>query len=171
MATTPEAQSAQNAEPRLPVAPTCTQIPAERFNSLLRARRQITGKKIDRSQIATAPVCLHRFNDLKRKVKRLRADCTYAKDAVRCWITAAAKKYGQPLSDAFRVADCESDFNPGLTNSEAVGSEYATGLFQFLPSTWATTPYRNRNIFSAKWNSLAAMWMWSVGRRGEWACT
>lgn len=45
------------------------------------------------------------------------------------------------------------------------------GLFQFLyPSTWDTTPYARRDVWSAKWNSLAAMWMWANGRRGEWAC-
>lgn len=68
------------------------------------------------------------------------------------------------MSDALRVAYCESSYDP---NTEYLGHY---GLFQFLRSTWNTTPYRNRNIYSPKWNSLAAMWMWSVGRRGEWAC-
>jgi soluble lytic murein transglycosylase-like protein len=83
---------------------------------------------------------------------------------VKCWIAAAAKKYGQPLADAYRVANCESSFDPN--NSYA--GHY--GLFQFLPSTFATTPYRNRDIWSPKWNSLAAMWMWAHKRRSEWQC-
>lgn len=65
-----------------------------------------------------------------------------------------------------RVANCESSMDPEL----APNSAGATGLFQFLPSTWDTTPYANRSIYSAKWNSLAAMWMWAHHRRNEWVC-
>lgn len=64
-----------------------------------------------------------------------------------------------------RKARCESTLNP-----YAVGFAVHHGLFQFLPSTWATTPYGGRWIYSAKWNSLAAAWMHRVGRGGEWAC-
>lgn len=64
-----------------------------------------------------------------------------------------------------RVARCESDLDP-----LAVGFGVHHGLYQFLASTWATTPYAGRWIHSAKWNALAAAWMWSVGRRGEWQC-
>lgn len=81
-------------------------------------------------------------------------------------IRQAAARYRQPLADAERVATCESGLNPLAANGH--GDD---GLFQILyPSTWDTTPYRRRSVWSAKWNALAAMWMWSVGRRGEWAC-
>ena len=46
----------------------------------------------------------------------------------------------------------------------------ASGLFQFIPGTWATTPYANDNIFDPVANANAAGWMWSVGRRNEWVC-
>jgi soluble lytic murein transglycosylase-like protein len=65
-----------------------------------------------------------------------------------------------------RKAWCESRFNPLARNV----SSAASGLFQFLPSTWLTTPYRWRSIWSAKWSSLAAGWMHAAGRGGEWAC-
>jgi hypothetical protein len=79
-------------------------------------------------------------------------------------IRRAALRHGQPYADALRVARCESSLDPY--------NEYAGhyGLYQFLGSTWATTPYGFRWIYSAKWQALAAMWMWAHGRRGEWAC-
>jgi transglycosylase-like protein with SLT domain len=64
-----------------------------------------------------------------------------------------------------RKAICESGLNP-----YAVGFGIHHGLFQFLRSTFATTPYRYRWIYSARYNSLAAAWMHRVGRGSEWAC-
>lgn len=94
--------------------------------------------------------------------------------AVRACIWHAAKKYKQNYPTALRVAKCESGLDP-----KAAGLHH--GLFQFLKSTWATTPYgprsgdskaekkrRAKRIHSAKYNSLAAMWMWANGRAGEW---
>ena len=166
LAFAPEAQPQSDASPVRPVVPSCKTIPASKWNHLVRTERKIDGSS---RRLRKSPVCIHIYKDLKRHVAKVkRANCFGR--GVKCWIEKAAKRYGQPLGDALRVADCESDFRPGLVNSTPVGSEHASGLFQFLPSTWATTPYARRNIFSAKWNSLAAMWMWSVGRRGEWAC-
>ena len=81
-------------------------------------------------------------------------------------ITAAAQRYGQSPAAMIRVAKCESGLNPRAVNR----SSGASGLFQFLPSTWRTTPYASSSIFDATANANAAAWMWSVGRRGEWVC-
>lgn len=64
-----------------------------------------------------------------------------------------------------RKAWCESRWQRFARNASG-----ASGLFQFLPSTWRTTPYRARSVWSAKWSSLAAGWMHHVGRGGEWVC-
>jgi soluble lytic murein transglycosylase-like protein len=64
------------------------------------------------------------------------------------------------------VARCESVLDPGAVNS----SSNASGLFQFLPSTWATTPYADQDIFDPVANAQAAGWMWENGRRNEWVC-
>lgn len=64
-----------------------------------------------------------------------------------------------------RKARCESGLNPFARNPSG-----AAGLMQFLPSTFATTPYASRSIYSAKWNALAGGWMHAVGRGGEWVC-
>jgi uncharacterized protein YraI len=81
-------------------------------------------------------------------------------------IYAAAAAYGQDGNALLAVAQCESGLNPGAYNA----SSAASGLFQFLPGTWATTPYAASSIFDPYANANAAAWMWSVGRRGEWVC-
>ena len=80
-------------------------------------------------------------------------------------IYAAADRYGQPRADMLRVARCESNLDPNAVNPAG-----SYGLFQFIPSTWATTPYANYDIFDAWASANAAGWMWSVGRRNEWVC-
>jgi uncharacterized protein YraI len=87
-------------------------------------------------------------------------------DEIIAIIYEAADYYGQPRADMLRVARCESVLDPNAVNA----SSGASGLFQFMPSTWATTPYANENIFDARANAFAAGWMWSVGRRNEWTC-
>ena len=64
------------------------------------------------------------------------------------------------------VAQCESLLDPYATNAWSG----AAGLFQFLPGTWATTPWAGDNIYDPVANANAAAWMWSVGRRNEWVC-
>ncbi len=81
-------------------------------------------------------------------------------------ITAAARRYGQSPSAMIAVARCESTLNPRAVNR----SSGASGLFQFLPSTWRTTPYAAQSIFDPVASANAAAWMWSVGRRREWVC-
>ena len=81
-------------------------------------------------------------------------------------ITDAAVRYGQSPSAMLAVARCESNLDPNVVNR----SSGASGLFQFMPGTWRTTPYASSSIFDPWANANAAAWMWSVGRRGEWVC-
>lgn len=60
---------------------------------------------------------------------------------------------------------CESRLRADASN----GTHF--GVFQFAPSTFATTPYAQHSIWSAKYNSLAAAWMQRTGRGSEWECT
>jgi hypothetical protein len=78
----------------------------------------------------------------------------------------AADRYDQPRKAMVRVARCESNLDPYARNP---AGPYL-GLFQFLRSTWKTTPYRDEDIFDPKANAFAAAWMWKKGRRDEWAC-
>ncbi|HKV67858.1 MAG TPA: transglycosylase SLT domain-containing protein [Gaiellales bacterium] len=90
-----------------------------------------------------------------------------------CWrgdvgacIHHAAARWRVPEGLLRRRAWCESRMNPGAYNA----SSGSSGLFQFIPSTWRTTPYARRSIWSAHYNALAAAWMVRVGRGGEWVC-
>jgi hypothetical protein len=78
----------------------------------------------------------------------------------------AADYYGQSRRAMLRVAQCESQLDPEAVNPETGDS----GLFQFNPNTWLTTPYGEYDIFDPRASAYAAGWMWSVGRRGEWVC-
>ncbi len=76
--------------------------------------------------------------------------------------------FGPYGSAALRVAQCESSLNPSATNS----SSGAAGLFQFLPSTWATTSQAASSPYNAAANIRAAYEVFS--RDGfswrEWSC-
>ena len=82
------------------------------------------------------------------------------------YIRRAARKYGQSRRAMIRVARCESKLDPCAYNPS--GPYY--GLYQYLKSTWKTTPYHDRNIYDPKAQALATGWMWEQGRKNEWAC-
>jgi hypothetical protein len=67
---------------------------------------------------------------------------------------------------AMNVAWCESRYHPNSVNSDSG----ASGLFQFLPSTWSGTPYAGYSPFDPKYNSLAAAWLYSHYGPGRWVC-
>jgi hypothetical protein len=82
-------------------------------------------------------------------------------------INLSCATYGH-CAELWRKAKCETGgtFDAGARN----GGSGAAGLFQFLPSTWQTTPYRMFSPMSAYASALAAGWMHANGRGGEWAC-
>ncbi|MGI9253151.1 MAG: transglycosylase SLT domain-containing protein, partial [Thermomicrobiales bacterium] len=80
-------------------------------------------------------------------------------------IEQAADKYGQSREDMLRVARCESLLDPYAVNPSG-----SYGLFQFVRSTWESTPYADKDIFDPVANANAAGWMWQQGRRSEWVC-
>jgi hypothetical protein len=81
-------------------------------------------------------------------------------------INLACATYGW-CSTLWRKADCETGgtFSPTAHNPSG-----ASGLFQFLGSTWRSTPYGRFSIWSPYANALAAGWMHANGRSGEWSC-
>ncbi len=104
----------------------------------------------------------------KKKKKTHSSGCSdnHSEEQILGYISKAAKKYHQSRSAMERVARCESNLDPCAINRQ--GPYY--GLYQFLKSTWKTTPYGNENIFDPEAQALAAGWMWSEGRKNEWAC-
>jgi hypothetical protein len=74
---------------------------------------------------------------------------------------------GQGAVDwAERVAMCESHDNPSAYNA-ATG---ASGLFQFMPGTWAHTPYASSSVFDASANARAAAWLYAQDNGSAWSC-
>jgi len=67
---------------------------------------------------------------------------------------------------ALRVAMCESRYNPNAVNV----SSGTSGLFQFLRSTWALTPYAASSPFDPMANARAAAWLYIRGGPGNWQC-
>jgi hypothetical protein len=87
---------------------------------------------------------------------------------VQYGITLASIVYGVPRDELARVVDCESS---GVHTAEHPVS-HASGAAQFLPSTWARTPFRSLWIFDPVANPLAAGWLWrhDGGSWREWSC-
>lgn len=75
---------------------------------------------------------------------------------------------GPALQDwAVRLATCESTLNPMAVNR----SSGAAGLFQFMPSTWASTPWHAQSPFDAAANAAAAAWLYQRSGAGQWSCS
>ena len=83
----------------------------------------------------------------------------------KCFIRRAAAHFGESKDLAYSIAYRESRYQWGITNS----SSGAAGLYQFMPGTWASTPYRRKSPYSPKWASLGAMWMWAHGGYSHWS--
>lgn len=81
-------------------------------------------------------------------------------------IQKASEKYNADLNWMKRVMYCESHGNANAYNARS----HASGLYQFLPSTWRTTPYGSESIWDAEAQVNAAAWMYAQGRAREWSC-
>jgi soluble lytic murein transglycosylase-like protein len=82
-------------------------------------------------------------------------------------ITDAFSPLGQAaVVWALRIAYCESRYHPNSVNS----SSGASGLFQFMPGTWAGTPWANQSPFDPVANAQAAAWLYSHYGPGRWSC-
>jgi len=99
---------------------------------------------------------------LQRRLARQRYVLLHRPDVSEA-LDLAATVYGHE-ADLWRKASCESTLNPLARNPSG-----ASGLLQFLPSTWATTPFARFSLFSPYASALAGGWMLAHGR-DEWQC-
>jgi hypothetical protein len=91
--------------------------------------------------------------------------------AAPAFIAKAIHDAFTPLGDravqwAFNVAWCESRYHPNSVNT----SSGASGLFQFLPSTWAFTPWHTYSPFDPVANAMAAAWLYNRDGPSQWQC-
>ena len=105
--------------------------------------------------------------ELRHRVVSAQRAVRHRPDVVEA-IRLAATAYRVSFAKLYRRALCETggSLNPYSKNRYSS----ASGVFQFLRSTWASTPYANESIWSPYSNAMAAAWMESVGRGGEWVC-
>ena len=103
-------------------------------------------------------------------IKRLRK--TVARDVtIQEAVSLASIVYPQLSTDrAWCLIGHESKGSPTARNTKSVwNGEHATGLYQFLPSTFASTPFGGFSIYNPLAQALAAGWMHAHGRGGEWS--
>jgi soluble lytic murein transglycosylase-like protein len=87
--------------------------------------------------------------------------------AIQAIILDAFASLGAALQTwALKIAKCESNYNPYAVNR----SSGASGLFQFLPSTWAASPYHAQSVFDPSANTHAAAWLYQHAGPNQWSC-
>ena len=94
----------------------------------------------------------------------------YTGGSIQDLIVAAANRWGADANQLLRVAKCESGYNPNAYNA----SSGASGLFQFLATTWAANSvragYAGASPFDAVANANTAAMMFARGQAGQWVC-
>lgn len=97
----------------------------------------------------------------------------YFAGSVEYWrpqVEAAAAKWGIDPNMMLRIMNCESHGNATDVNVHTVNGEHATGLFQYLPSTWRSAGGTNDNIFDGSVQiQITAKKMALYGTK-PWAC-
>jgi hypothetical protein len=85
-------------------------------------------------------------------------------------IRDAAARHGADATQLLRVAYCESRYNPSAYNR----SSGASGLFQFIATTWAANSvragYAGASVFDPVANANTAAWMFARQQAGQWSC-
>lgn len=101
-----------------------------------------------------------------RSLLRLEKSCDQSPThAVVGCIKYASQIHNYSLGILMGIALCESHLNPYAHNPSG-----ASGLFQFMPGTFASTPYAGQSIYSAKYNALAAAWYMANHGTSAWEC-
>lgn len=84
-------------------------------------------------------------------------------------IQAAAARWGADPAQLLRVAWCESRYNPSAYNASG-----ASGLFQFMPRTWAANSvragYSGASAFDPVASANTAAYMFRNGQAWQWSC-
>jgi hypothetical protein len=162
------------------VAVAVTQLNAFDRNSVLQQNRT---ERVEAAQMAQAPTWSAELKqglaEYQAKQQALAAaQAVAAEIAARNNHPAPPPEIAKDITDAFsplgkaavqwamNVAWCESRYHPNSVNTDSG----ASGLFQFLPSTWGGTPYASKSPFDPRANAFAAAWLYSHYGPGRWVC-
>jgi len=111
-------------------------------------------------------------NARRSTIRRLRRTLRYSPTIQEAVALATIAYPAFSSARAWEIIRHESGMTPDpahAVNRTPIGSEHASGLYQFLPSTFRSTPYARFSIWSPYAQSLAAGWMHTHGRGCEWA--
>jgi hypothetical protein len=163
-----------------PARPVVTQLTAYSQQSVV---GNLRAQRLQTAELAQAEAWSQEFDQgWNRYQSRLAAEAAVQAEAAR---VAALSNHPPPpayiatiISDAFsplgsravqwalNVAYCESRYHPNSVNT----SSGASGLFQFLPSTWAFTPQHALSPFDPGANAQAAAWLYKRDGPSQWVC-
>ena len=119
------------------------------------------GRALVSSAVVVSPVT---------EVRRLGTKPAPAPADIEGIIRAAAATWGADPNQLLRVAWCESRYNPNAYNT----SSGASGLFQFMPRTWAANSvragYGGASVFDAVANANTAAYMFANSQAWQWSC-
>lgn len=88
----------------------------------------------------------------------------------KCVVRVVYRRERWIIPKAMRIVGCESSWNEWEVNS----SSSASGLAQFLPSTWRNLPrfYSRHSVFNPVWNIRGMRYLWKHdGSFREWVCS
>jgi resuscitation-promoting factor RpfB len=112
------------------------------------------------SQVLSVPVA---------EVRRVGTRTPTGAGEIEAIIREAAAAHGVDPELLVRVAYCESRLNPGAYNASG-----ASGLFQFMPGTWAANSvragYAGASVFDPVASANVAAWMFARGQAFQWVC-
>jgi uncharacterized protein YabE (DUF348 family) len=125
---------------------------------------------VDGRETARALLSSEQLAEPVTELRRIGTRTPPASSEIEAIIREAAAAQGADAEQLLRVAYCESRFNPGAYNA----SSGASGLFQFIPSTWAANSlragYAGASVFDPVASANVAAWMFARGQAGQWSC-
>lgn len=127
--------------------------------------RVVDGAEAERTLISSVEVVTP-----LAEVRRVGTKPPPAPAEIESIIRSAAAAWGADPNQLLRVAWCESRYNPFAYNARSG----ASGLFQFMPTTWAANSvragYAGASVFDAVANANTAAFMFSRGQAYQWSC-
>lgn len=99
---------------------------------------------------------------------------SYSRADLEKIVRDAANKYGISVDRAFRIANCESTWNPRAVNQNYYENGHPSGLFQHISGYWAQRAvdygYPGASVFDPVANANVTMGMWRDGHANLWEC-
>ena len=124
----------------------------------------VNGREVERVLLASLEVTAP-----TSEVRRIGTRAPQAPAEIEAIVREAAARQGADAEQLLRVAWCESRFNPGAYNASG-----ASGLFQFMPRTWASNSfnagYGGASPFDPVASANVAAWMFARGSASLWSC-